>query len=101
MENKPLDQYTDQELGDLMLALSEKHRLTEKMFKEGQEEMLRRGASAKFGDRWYLPKGSISMEFKETLTGTIVKDYRDWETDRKSTRLNSSHEFVSRMPSSA
>ena len=29
------------------------------------------------------------------------QDYRDWETDRKSTRLNSSHEFVSRMPSSA
>ena len=29
------------------------------------------------------------------------RDYRDWETDRKSTRLNSSHEFVSRMPSSA
>ena len=29
------------------------------------------------------------------------KLYRDWETDRKSTRLNSSHEFVSRMPSSA
>ena len=29
------------------------------------------------------------------------KKYRDWETDRKSTRLNSSHEFVSRMPSSA
>ena len=28
-------------------------------------------------------------------------NYRDWETDRKSTRLNSSHEFVSRMPSSA
>ena len=27
--------------------------------------------------------------------------YRDWETDRKSTHLNSSHEFVSRMPSSA
>ena len=28
-------------------------------------------------------------------------DYRDWETDRKSTRLNSSHEIPSRMPSSA
>ena len=27
--------------------------------------------------------------------------YRDWETDRKSTRLNSSHEIPSRMPSSA
>ena len=31
----------------------------------------------------------------------IASGYRDWETDRKSTRLNSSHEFVSRMPSSA
>ena len=29
----------------------------------------------------------------------IHKDFH--ETDRKSTRLNSSHEFVSRMPSSA
>ena len=30
-----------------------------------------------------------------------VRSYRDWETDRKSTRLNSSHEIPSRMPSSA
>ena len=29
------------------------------------------------------------------------KPYRDWETDRKSTRLNSSHSAKSRMPSSA
>ena len=29
-------------------------------------------------------------------------DHNDaWQRDRKSTRLNSSHEFVSRMPSSA
>ena len=27
--------------------------------------------------------------------------YRDWETDRKSTRLNSSHSGEARMPSSA
>ena len=27
--------------------------------------------------------------------------YRDWETDRKSTRLNSSHRSLARMPSSA
>ena len=33
-----------------------------------------------------------------TLTAT---PYRDWETDRKSTRLNSSHSAKSRMPSSA
>ena len=31
----------------------------------------------------------------------LVLAYRDWETDRKSTRLNSSHEIPSRMPSSA
>ena len=30
-----------------------------------------------------------------------VNAYRDWETDRKSTRLNSSHSAKSRMPSSA
>ena len=31
----------------------------------------------------------------------LTPTYRDWETDRKSTRLNSSHEIPSRMPSSA
>ena len=30
-----------------------------------------------------------------------TRPYRDWETDRKSTRLNSSHLMLSRMPSSA
>ena len=33
--------------------------------------------------------------------GSTKTDYRDWETDRKSTRLNSSHSGESRMPSSA
>ena len=32
---------------------------------------------------------------------TEAIQYRDWETDRKSTRLNSSHSAKSRMPSSA
>ena len=31
----------------------------------------------------------------------MMAGYRDWETDRKSTRLNSSHSAKSRMPSSA
>ena len=39
---------------------------------------------------WYLGE-------YEPTTGL----YRDWETDRKSTRLNSSHSGESRMPSSA
>ena len=36
-----------------------------------------------------------------TAGTTILHKYRDWETDRKSTRLNSSHRSLSRMPSSA
>ena len=31
----------------------------------------------------------------------LKRIYRDWETDRKSTRLNSSHSGEARMPSSA
>ena len=40
---------------------------------------------------------------KQLLQKPIRKGskYRDWETDRKSTRLNSSHSAKSRMPSSA
>ena len=34
-------------------------------------------------------------------TESDMLGYRDWETDRKSTRLNSSHSAKSRMPSSA
>ena len=34
-------------------------------------------------------------------TGGGMVCYRDWETDRKSTRLNSSHSGESRMPASA
>ena len=37
---------------------------------------------------------TVNQHVKETI-------YRDWETDRKSTRLNSSHLKLSRMPSSA
>ena len=50
------------------------------------------------GDMWvdFMVKGSYNdpNAFPEA-------DYRDWETDRKSTRLNSSHITRSRMPSSA
>ena len=44
--------------------------------------------------------------FNSEIVGKPAPDspftgYRDWETDRKSTRLNSSHRSLSRMPSSA
>ena len=49
------------------------------------------------------------QEFEKHLKNYVVqlhmksymRTYRDWETDRKSTRLNSSHSAKSRMPSSA
>ena len=44
------------------------------------------------------------LERKTLMCGWLGTDwicYRDWETDRKSTRLNSSHSGESRMPSSA
>ena len=44
---------------------------------------------------WDLETGS------PTDISFIGSSYRDWETDRKSTRLNSSHRSLSRMPSSA
>ena len=40
-------------------------------------------------------------EKPEDFIGWKREEYRDWETDRKSTRLNSSHSAKSRMPSSA
>ena len=46
----------------------------------------------------------IIKEAREMLTEMAIENkppYRDWETDRKSTRLNSSHRSLSRMPSSA
>ena len=44
---------------------------------------------------WY----KLTPEYRNWLQTT--GGYRDWETDRKSTRLNSSHITRSRMPSSA
>ena len=41
---------------------------------------------------------SKGLEFDYVFIGAA---YRDWETDRKSTRLNSSHITRSRMPASA
>ena len=44
---------------------------------------------------WDIVAGAYFTEFRREAA------YRDWETDRKSTRLNSSHITRSRMPSSA
>ena len=46
--------------------------------------------------------GDFHKDYDGSLYHLITQSpYRDWETDRKSTRLNSSHRSLSRMPSSA
>ena len=49
---------------------------------------------------WALP-ALMKIFYGSNEAITIQGAYRDWETDRKSTRLNSSHSAKSRMPSSA
>ena len=44
---------------------------------------------------------NIRANIRDNIWDNIEATYRDWETDRKSTRLNSSHRSLSRMPSSA
>ena len=53
-----------------------------------------------------LQQQSLGLQLKQIeaqnrLANAQAVRYRDWETDRKSTRLNSSHRSLSRMPSSA
>ena len=45
----------------------------------------------------------MALEITDANAKSVLSegDYRDWETDRKSTRLNSSHITRTRMPSSA
>ena len=54
------------------------------------------------GIRESLEDMTMAMAHKVAeLYSSVLRPYRDWETDRKSTRLNSSHITRSRMPSSA
>ena len=46
--------------------------------------------------------GRITVDGSQTqFSCKLTVDPKLWDTDRKSTRLNSSHHVVSRMPSSA
>ena len=45
--------------------------------------------------------GAVDAAYAAGWCDACTGKYRDWETDRKSTRLNSSHRSLSRMPSSA
>ena len=49
----------------------------------------------------WLKKSSFIRGMVEDSGSRFAKVYADFQKDRKSTRLNSSHEWISRMPSSA
>ena len=48
-----------------------------------------------------VPIKELREDLKEELKEELVSDSEILDKDRKSTRLNSSHEIPSRMPSSA
>ena len=53
-------------------------------------------------DKFYMLSINPSQDEAAHLIRKVTgKQVTEFEQDRKSTRLNSSHEFVSRMPSSA
>ena len=55
-------------------------------------------------DNWYddtYNNQNTNNSGNDNTLNILADSYRDWETDRKSTRLNSSHRSLSRMPSSA
>ena len=49
----------------------------------------------------FIPSAPTESSNLFDLVVIVTGKHRDWETDRKSTRLNSSHLKLSRMPSSA
>ena len=80
---------------------------TEKQFREGQAKQILDTLFFDFIDlaKKLQPKVVVAENVEGLLMGDakqyVRQIYRDWETDRKSTRLNSSHITRSRMPSSA
>ena len=57
------------------------------------------GLPAPQGSKTRMPNGAM-VEGSSTSGRARLRDWRS-TVDRKSTRLNSSHEWISRMPSSA
>ena len=81
----------------------DRHKAIEKaLLKQGKDEVL---LILGKGDETYQEIRGEKYPFddREVVKSIIAQwaCYRDWETDRKSTRLNSSHRSLSRMPSSA
>ena len=70
---------------------------------ENLRSAIKQVASGRFGvtARYLAEADEIQIKMAQGAKPGEGGQYRDWETDRKSTRLNSSHITRSRMPSSA
>ena len=88
--DKAIEEETPGVVSSLSTEGSAVQTLTEQYAKLAEEKRL--------ASESYSGGASGATSAEEEVTNS---DYRDWETDRKSTRLNSSHEIPSRMPSSA
>ena len=88
-----------------VMSIEEAATLVENYLEEEAKKILSRSKKLKSA----LPSESVESPAEEELKVSPsqpqqekkMAPYRDWETDRKSTRLNSSHSAKSRMPSSA
>ena len=93
----------DDDLSEVLKKKSDKElvpvgSLTEDVIERGFYECQKNGAKM-FGV--YAAANPMFMRKQVSVGLYYCIQYRDWETDRKSTRLNSSHSAKSRMPSSA
>ena len=93
MKSQKIDVFKIKSLNDILKGRLKWHVDTDILYKLASIVFFEKGEDPRTYDFKY---NAEKIEFWKQH-----KDYRDWETDRKSTRLNSSHEIPSRMPSSA
>ena len=71
-------------------------------YRQGGKAAIENVLAGNFHEASRILRKIQNEKFKEMSASSSYRTlYRDWETDRKSTRLNSSHITRSRMPSSA
>ena len=104
-ENKRLKEYVEngtKSYAEMLKAKTEMElQLARDKFKSAQESY---DTDEIVAAQEALADAKIRFEQAKNFNPTPLQTqnyYRDWETDRKSTRLNSSHSAKSRMPSSA
>ena len=93
--------FPDTKVANLTLATTEKFKDKQGNLQDATEwhNLQVWGKLAEIVEKYVKKGAQIYVEGK--IKQESYKSYRDWETDRKSTRLNSSHSAKSRMPSSA